>query len=177
MKILQSSIKSVALVACAVSVLAVATPTMAKPDSKGGKRGHMSKSFNPQAIFKKLDISEEQKQQLEAINAESKQQMMALKEQKAANLEEDRPSFMDGLQAPQFDQTAFELAYEKKSAARKEFELIAAKRMHASFQVLNAEQKAKFIQMVEERKLKLQNKKQQRKKNKGENNSDSESVI
>lgn len=99
-------------------------------------------------IYKKLDLSDRQQQQIKAI-------LKGVKESRTKMTKGDR-STMRGewqalMKADIFDEAKAKALITKKQSYKLENELARVKARHAAYQVLTAEQKAKFDMIVKEK--------------------------
>ncbi|WP_068544394.1 Spy/CpxP family protein refolding chaperone [Thalassotalea crassostreae] len=141
------------------TLVCVSFSSVAK-DQKGKHRGKMD---NPvRMMFSKLDLSEEQKQQVKDIMKAQKEQMKALNDGQDQSKEQMKAI----IHADTFDELAFKALQSRQAVKMQKLGLIKAKSMHEMYQVLTAEQKQKMAEMADARKQKMQKKKTERAKKK-----------
>ena len=137
------------------TLVCVSFSSVAK-DQKSRHRGAMD---NPiRMMFSKLDLSEEQKQQMKDIMKQQKEQMKALHDGDGQSKEQMKAI----IHADSFDEVAFKQLQSEQAVKTQELALIKAKNMHKMYHLLTAEQKQKMAEMAEMRKQKMQKKKAER---------------
>ncbi|WNC68427.1 Spy/CpxP family protein refolding chaperone [Thalassotalea nanhaiensis] len=154
------------LLVCAIGALSF---TAAAKDQGGSHRGG-DKRDDMRWVMSKLDLTEEQQQQVKDIQLAKKEQMQALMAEKGdrkANKEE----FTALIQAETFDENAFILLQQEKAEHQAKSSLISAKSMHQMYQLLTVEQKEKLAELKQQhmekrqlRKEKMKQRKQQKDK-------------
>jgi len=116
--------------------------TIIQKDGRDGKhRGdkHRGGKHHGKMMFKKLDLSDAQKEQMRAIMTAHKE---ANKESKAA-YKADMKALMD---APVFDEEQAQTLIAEREAQRADQQLSMLKMKHEMYQVLTEEQKVKYDQ-------------------------------
>lgn len=135
----------------------------------GGPHRGADKRDDMQRVMSKLDLTDEQKQQVKDIQSAKKEQMktlMAEQGDKKAN----REQFTALIQAETFDENAFKLLQQEKAEQQEKAGLISAKSMHQMFQLLTAEQKQQLAELKQQQMEKRQSKKENMKQKKQQKN-------
>lgn len=158
-------VKKIALLLIPVAGLALAGNVVAKGHGKPGQH-EFGMHKEVRMIMGKLDLTEEQKQQIKDIKASTKAEMKALKETDQNTNPRGEMSAL--VLADSFDEGAFLALQQKHAAKREQLGLIQARSMNQIYNVLTAEQKQEFLQMRAERKQKRMEKRQQRMERKQE---------
>ncbi len=151
-------LKKIALLIIPMAALALSGHAIAKGHGKGQQQSMIQKEVR--MMMSKLDLNEQQKEQMKAIKENSKAQMKALKEAHQQGTERDELQAL--IMADTFDEGAF-LALQQRIAAKKQQgALIQARTMNQIFNVLTPEQKQQFLEIKAERKEKRKEKRQDR---------------
>ncbi|QBY04621.1 periplasmic heavy metal sensor [Thalassotalea sp. HSM 43] len=140
----------VSLLCMFVSVTAIAKP------HNGQHRGMELGRF-----VEKLDLSEQQRTDIKAIQADAKQRYKALKDEQGESASGEQLAEL--MKQETFDQGKFEQLYDEKSAKKKQVALIRAQSMHQMYQLLNEQQRAELEQMMQKHKEKRKMRKQKHK--------------
>ena len=106
-------------------------------------------------VYKKLDLSDSQQQQIKAIFKQAKQDRN--KPSKDTRLAM-RGEWQALMKAETFDEARAKALITKRQSRMLENELARVKTRYDAYQVLNAEQKAKFDKMLEAKSRKYKNK-------------------
>lgn len=161
------SIKKTALVLISITSLAFVGNAFAKGHGNPHERGHdMQKQVR--FVMSKLDLSEDQKQQIKDIKMDLKNELKILKENTVKG--EDRKEMQALLMAESFDEAAFVQLQQKHQAKKQQFSLINARSMNKVFNVLTTEQKLKYIEIKDQKQKNRKNKKMGKQRNKGNKN-------
>ncbi|KGJ98148.1 Spy/CpxP family protein refolding chaperone [Thalassotalea sp. ND16A] len=155
---MNKQIKNIALLCTTLVALTLGTSVMAKEHGKSHRGQDMQRHMR--AMMSKLDLSEQQQQQVKAIQAAKKEQLMALKSSDDGKDKNGRSAMAELIKAETFDETAFILMQEKKAAKMAKAGLITAKTMHQLYQLLTPEQKQKLEQMQQQKRERKQGNKQ-----------------
>lgn len=117
---------------------------------RGGDHGeHMRKR-----MIKKLELSEQQQVQIQALKTQAKEQHELLRDSMKAFKAEEKAL----LQANVFDEQAYIALHSAYQSIFAQRALTKAKTRHAIFNVLTAEQQVKWLSIMEHRKEKLNKK-------------------
>lgn len=119
---------------------------------RGGKGGH--KMLKRMARY--LDLSEAQIDQIKAIKTQARTEHQTLRASMQSYFEEAKALKDQAV----FDETAFNITYEKYNDTFKQIALAKAKTKHAIYYVLTAEQRVKWDEKMAERKAKREQKRQ-----------------
>lgn len=158
-------LSKVILLVCTIGALSF--NAMAK-DHNGPDRGSKIRS-DIRWTMSKLDLTDEQKQQVKDIQSAKKQQLQTLKAEQG-----DRHANRDELNAlihaEEFDESAFMLLQQKKAEQQAQVSLISAKSKHQMLQLLTVEQKQKLAELKQQQMEKRQLKKEKMKQRKQQKN-------
>ncbi|GAA6173817.1 hypothetical protein NBRC116592_34870 [Colwellia sp. KU-HH00111] len=105
-------------------------------------------------MIKKLDLSAEQQVQIDALKAQAKEQNQILRESMKKFKTEEKAL----LQAEAFDEQAYLALHAAYQSTFAQKALTKAKTKHAIFNVLTTEQQQQWLQLMEKRKAKMNNK-------------------
>ncbi|WOH36664.1 Spy/CpxP family protein refolding chaperone [Thalassotalea fonticola] len=134
---------------------------------QGGPHRGIDKRDDMHRVMSKLDLTDQQKQQVKDIQSAKKEQMQTLMA-KQGDKKASRDEFTALIQAEEFDENAFMLLQQKKSEQQAQASLISAKSMHQMYQLLTAEQKQQLTELkqqhMEKRQLKKEKMKQKKQK-------------
>lgn len=151
---MNKSLKAVLASALIVSSLGLVVPVSAKPQGESAdcdsgrlmdgfhKRGE--KGFNVDRMAKKLDLSENQRAQIEDIKAAAKQQMKDHRDKFRANREQLKSLTMQS----QLDETALRKVAEAQGDLKAEMIVLRAQQRVKINGILTSEQRAKLADMV-----------------------------
>lgn len=121
--------------------------TMMKEDGRGKNKGgkHKGKGKNMQMGFQKLDLTEQQKQEMKTIMTSLK----AEKKQQKTNEERlaQRAEMQALMAAENFDEAKAKEIISAKQVKRSEQQLAKMNAKHKMYQLLTDEQKAEFAEM------------------------------
>lgn len=126
--------------------------TLAKDHKQGARGDEMQRHMRQ--VMSKLDLSNEQQEQIKAIQVSRKEQMKSLK----VDFSEHRQRIAELIKAPEFDEVAFTNIQAKMADNKMQLSLITAKSMHQMYQVLTPEQRQEFEQYRQKRQSKKQSK-------------------
>ncbi|MEI6896454.1 MAG: Spy/CpxP family protein refolding chaperone [Psychromonas sp.] len=103
----------------------------------GGHGKHRGDNKHKNMTFKKLDLSDQQKQQMQSIMVSSKKQM-------ESNKLADKAKMQALMQAPTFNEVTAKALIEKKQSDRAARKLSTLKIHHQMYQLLTDEQKKEY---------------------------------
>lgn len=136
--------------------------------SENGGKGNKSHGFKIERLVKKLSLTDEQSAQVRALVAANKANKPAKPEmtdaEKKAKKEARKAEVLAFFEAPTFDEAAVREKMAKRNAKRIELAISKKSTQHAIYQLLDEEQRVKFLKMLKKKHKKM-------KKNKHRKNS------
>lgn len=102
-------------------------------------------------MFSRLDLTDEQKEQIHAIRDEAHEQMDAMREASDFDRDAFKAQMKAIMTAETFDEVAYRDLMAEKHARMVEFKVLKAKTKNRIYQVLDEEQRAQAEEMMEKR--------------------------
>lgn len=135
------------------------TPTTKMQQAKQGQHHkggqHMGKRDGG---YEKLNLTAEQKAQMQALREAKKQKQQANRQQHRAQMQQMHTQTQALINSPTLDTTALNKLAEQQAAFSKQRFIERVQTQHAMAQILTDEQKAQLEKMREDRKAKFKNK-------------------
>ena len=127
--------------------------------AEGGK-GHKDREFAPRIgldmqLIKKLDLSDEQKDELKALRKEAKEEHKAMREDRhqgpSEEMKQQRKAVTDLLLADTFDQAKANSIALEMATHQAERQVKMLEKQHQILSILTPEQKQKLLELQQER--------------------------
>ena len=126
---------------------------------KGHKGGHeMGRMGKKGAGFEKLNLTEQQKAQMQALRKAQMEKRQGERAQRQAQMQQTRAQTEALINSPTINATALNTLADRQAAIAKQQFVERIQAQHAMAQILTPEQKATLKQMREERQAKFKNK-------------------
>ena len=142
--LLNNTFKPLIVVGTCIALMLSATTYADQTDIEATKSGsehhHMKKGHKSKAMMKKLDLTNEQKQQIKVIKSEAKSENEALLTQMKTFKEQEKVL----LQSDVFNEGAYIALLDEYQSVHSQLKLNKAKNKHAIRQVLTEEQREKM---------------------------------
>ena len=137
--------KIIAILGLALA-LAFSGAVLSKGDQGHHQSGHDESKHMMKHMFAKLDLSEEQKTAIKALQEQTHERIKSLHEEGAR--EDFKAEMKAILQAESFDDGAYRALLESKNAIAIEMEVFKGQAKNGVWNLLNAEQQEKFSAMM-----------------------------
>ena len=127
--------------------------------SEGDSKDHKGHGFKIERLVKKLSLTEEQSTQIQVLVAAKKADRTEVsvisKEGKKAKKEERKAQMFAMYEASVFDEAALRAKIAERSEKRIEHTISKISTQHAIYQLLDEEQRAKYLKMLQKKHKKM----------------------
>lgn len=121
-----------------------------------GKHHHKGHGFNVERMAKKLDLTEAQSTKIQAlVDAHKAERPKFDKEAMKAKRKDMKSEYVAFLNAPEFDEAAVRAKMAERAEKQADRKVAKMKLKHSIYQVLNEEQRAEYLAMMDKKKRKM----------------------